>query len=160
MIEHGPVVTIQIRFAFCAVDDECVDLAETGFDLECGGEHCAAHADDTRFTDTFQNGFRILKLFFRQRSKVGARSVQAVVLDHYCHQIVAQRVRSRFDLDDLAGNRRMNRSTERSGGIVTDLLAHFHLITYCHKRLAGSTDVCLHRYGYFFRRSYDFHRGW
>ena len=151
---HGPVVAVKVRLTFCTVDDEGIDLAETGLDLECGGEHCAAHADDACFTQTCDYRFGILKLFLGEGSHVLTRGILIVVFDNDCRDHVAQRMGSGLDCYYLAGDGRMYRSRDR-GGIFADLLTHGYIVAYRYQRLARCADVLCHRNNDLGRRGYD-----
>ncbi len=69
---HSPMVAVEVRLAFGTVDDKSIDLAEAASDLECGGEHSAAHTDYACFAQTGKDRFRILQLLLSQRSQIRA----------------------------------------------------------------------------------------
>ena len=157
MQTHGPVVAVEVRLALGAVDDERVDLAQTAADLERGGEHGAAHADDAGVANARENGFLILQLRLGQRGQIGTWGVLIVIFDYHGRDVVPQGMGSRLDGDDLAGHGRMNRGGNRRG-IVADLLAHRHIITHRHDRLAWRTDVLRHGHDHLGRRRDGDHR--
>ena len=91
-----------------AVDDKSIDLSEAASDLECGGEHSAAHTDYACFAQTGKDRFRILQLLLSQRSQIRAGGVLVIVFDNDRHYHIAQRMGSGLDRYDLAGNGRMH----------------------------------------------------
>ena len=152
---HGPVVAVEVGLTFRTVADEGVDLADAALELECGGEHCAAHADNAGLAESGENCFGILEFFLSQRSKIRAGGILEVVFDNDCRKKVAQGMESGLDFNDLTGNGRMHGSADGCGGIIADLLAHCYIITHSHQGLARCTDVLLKRHNNFLRRSND-----
>ena len=102
------MVAVEVRLAFGTVDDKSIDLSEAASDLECGGEHSAAHTDYACFAQTGKDRFRILQLLLSQRSQIRAGGVLVIVFDNDRHYHIAQRMGSGLDRYDLAGNGRMH----------------------------------------------------
>ena len=155
-IEHGQMVAVKVRLALCAVDNEGIDLADTAADLDGSREHCAAHADDTRFADALEYCLGVLHLLLSEGlHQLG--SILEIVLDDHGHDHVAQRMGSRLNSHYLAGDRSMNGRGDRSGTLA-DLLIHLHIIAHLDKRLAGCAYVLYHWNDYLCGRCDNGHR--
>ena len=144
VIQHRQVITVEVRLAFGAVDDQFVDLADAAANLEGRREHRAAHADDACLTHPGQDGFGVFQLFFRQRGQIVAWRILKVVFDDNRHDHIAEWMRSWLHCNDRPGNRSMNRCRNRCW-VLPDLLAHFHIVALCHQRFARSANVLNHR---------------
>ena len=138
-IEHGEMVAVQVRLALGAVDDELVHLADTALDLEGGGEHGAAHADNAGLADALKYRVGVLELLFRQRLHKGG-GVQPVVFNDDGGDHVSQGMGPGLHRHHLAGDGGVDRSGDRRG-VFADLLSHLHKIALLDQGLAGSADM-------------------
>ena len=142
MLQHHAVVGGDVRLTLRRVDDEGVHLAQTGADLDMGGEAGAAHAGDARFPDDVHD------LLSGELGVVGmggefrGKGVLEIVLDDHGEHLPTATVGTRLNGHHFAGHAGVDGSAQASR--LGDLLAHRHLISHLHHRRAG----CAHVHGH------------
>ena len=144
---HQAVVGRDVGLALRAVDDDGVDLAEAGGELDGRGKARAAHAGDAGLAD---DGDEVLGAHGGDglgvpRLDRGAERVAAVGLDDDGRLQVPARMGPGLDGRDRAGHGGVDGDAEALA--VADLLADGHTVSDFDERLAGRADVLRHRDG-------------
>ena len=143
-LQTGAVVAGDVRLALCGVDDHVVHLAQTGADLDVGGEGRAALAHDAGVLDDFHQLLGSQAVRIVHGMNVRTHGVLEVVLDDHGHHGPAHGEGTGLHCLHRAGHAGMDGSGHETAGF-TDLLTDGHLVAHRNDRLARRTDV--HRHG-------------